>query len=110
MRSWIEYQGVSKLNHVNRRQFVVGAASLAWLTHPSSKLLAAESKFQIGVISDEISHDFDHACYVIAKEYGLHYVELREIWGKNLQDASDAQLADAQRILAKYALTVTDIA
>ncbi len=74
------------------------------------RALAEGSKFHIGVISDEISQDFDHACHVIANEYGLHYVELRDIWGKNLQDASDDQLANAEQILAKYALTVTDIA
>lgn len=74
------------------------------------RALAASSNFHIGVISDEISQDFDHACYVIAKQYGLHYVELRAFWGKNLQDASATQIADAQKILAKYALTVTDIA
>jgi sugar phosphate isomerase/epimerase len=44
------------------------------------------------------------------KQYGLHYVELRGAWGKNLQDITDAQIAEAQKILAKYGLTVTDIA
>jgi len=66
--------------------------------------------FKVGVISDEISQDFDHACSVIANDFGLHYVELRELWGKNLQDSSDAQIEEAQRILAKYRLQVTDIA
>jgi sugar phosphate isomerase/epimerase len=98
------------LNHFTRRQFVVGAASLAPALYPPVKALAAGSRFHIGVISDEISQDFDHACYVIARQYGLHYVELRDMWGKNLQDSSDAQIADAQKILAKYGLTVTDIA
>jgi sugar phosphate isomerase/epimerase len=46
---------------------------------------------------------------VIAKEWGLHLVELREVWGKNLQVISDAQIAEAQKILAKYDLQVTDI-
>jgi sugar phosphate isomerase/epimerase len=36
-------------------------------------------------------------------------VELREVWGKNLQVISDAQIAEAQKILAKYSLQVTDI-
>jgi sugar phosphate isomerase/epimerase len=70
---------------------------------------AAEFKLKVGVISDEISQDLDHACYVIAKEWGLHYVELREVWGKNLQVITDAQIAEAQGILAKYGLQVTDI-
>jgi sugar phosphate isomerase/epimerase len=70
---------------------------------------AAGSKFKIGVISDEISEDFDHACYVISKQFGLHWVELREIWGKNLQTVSDDEIARAQKILTKYDLQVTDI-
>jgi sugar phosphate isomerase/epimerase len=69
-----------------------------------------DAQFKVGVISDEISQDFDHACYVIAKEYGLQFVELREVWGKNLQAIDDAQMAEALKILAKYGLQVTDIA
>ena len=53
---------------------------------------------------------FDHACYVIRKQYGLQFVELRALWGKNLQDISSDQIAQAQGILSKYGLTVTDIA
>ena len=95
--------------HLSRRKFVGAAASTsaALLFNPCA--FAAASKFKIGVISDEISQDFDHACYVIAKDFGLHYVELREVWGKNLQVISDAQIADAQKILARYSLQVTDI-
>jgi sugar phosphate isomerase/epimerase len=73
------------------------------------RAFAAGSKFKVGVIADEISQDFDHACSVIANEFGLRYVELREMWGKNLQQSSDDDLAKAQGILAKYKLTVTDI-
>ena len=65
--------------------------------------------FKVGVISDEVSQDFDHACYVIAKEWGLRFVELREVWGKNLQVISDAQIAEARTILTKYGLAVTDV-
>jgi len=93
----------------SRRQFVGGAggavASLALPTYA----WAAGSQFKIGVISDEISQDFDHACFVVAKEFGLRWVELREMWGKNLQVISDAEIAAAQKILTKYGLQVTDI-
>jgi sugar phosphate isomerase/epimerase len=96
--------------HITRRQFTAGAAATAAaLALPTRAFAAAGSKFKIGVISDEISQDFDHACYVIAKDFGLHYVELREIWGKNLQAVTDDQIAEAQKIIAKYGLTVTDI-
>jgi sugar phosphate isomerase/epimerase len=93
---------------LSRRQFaslsIATAASLVPL-----RAWAAGSKFKIGVISDEISADFDHACYVISKQFGLHWVELREMWGKNLQAVSDDEIARAQKILTKYDLQVTDI-
>ncbi len=98
------------MRSVSRRHFVGGIAVAATAASLPGTMWAAVSKFKIGVISDEISQDFDHACYVISKEYGLHYVELREAWGKNLQEISNAQISDAQKILAKYALSVTDIA
>ncbi len=71
---------------------------------------AVQSPFKVSVISDEISQDFDHACSVIANDFGLKWVEIREMWGKNLQASSDAEIAEAQKILAKYGLQVTDIA
>ena len=96
--------------HLSRRTFLGGAAAAATSLSMPPRSWAAGSRFKIGVISDEISQDFDHACYVIAKEYGLHFVELREVWGKNLQTISDDQTAEAEKILAKYGLEVTDIA
>jgi len=97
------------MSHLSRRNFLAGAAAASAPFLLPIKSWAATSKFKIGVISDEISQDFDHACSVIAKDFGLHYVELREIWGKNLQVSTDAEIANAQKILAKYSLTVTDI-
>ena len=94
---------------VSRRQFVAGAAAATVPFLRPLKALAAGSKFKIGVISDEISQDFDHACYVIAKDFGLQWVELREMWGKNLQVITDAQISEARTILSKYGLQVTDI-
>ncbi|SNT42794.1 Sugar phosphate isomerase/epimerase [Granulicella rosea] len=96
------------MKSVSRRTFVGGAAA-ATASLLSQRAWAAASKFKVGVISDEISQDFDHACYVISKEFGLHFVELRELWGKNLQAITDAQIAEAQKIIAKYGLQVTDI-
>jgi len=94
----------------SRRGFLAGAgmAAAACAARPLSAL-AAKSPFKIAVISDEISPDFDHACSVIAKDFGLQWVEIRSMWGKTVHDLSDAQLADAQKILAKYNLRVTDL-
>jgi sugar phosphate isomerase/epimerase len=98
---------------VSRRSFIAGAGmtAAACATRPLFGMAAAsQSPFKISVISDEISQDFDHACSVIANDFGLQWVELREMWGKNLQTSTDAEIAEAQKILAKYKLQVTDIA
>ena len=94
---------------LSRRQFTGLSVATAASSLVPLRAWAAGSKFKIGVISDEVSEDFDHACYVISKQFGLHWVELREIWGKNLQAVSDDEIARAQKILAKYDLQVTDI-
>ena len=101
------------MEFASRRSFLTGAGLtvVACATRPLFGMAAAsQSPFKIAVISDEISQDFDHACSVIANDFGLQWVELREMWGKNLQASSDAEIAEAQRILAKYSLQVTDIA
>jgi sugar phosphate isomerase/epimerase len=98
------------MKDVSRRQFVGGAVGVVASFSSTLRAWAADSNFKIAVISDEISQDFDHACSVIANDFGLHWVELREMWGKNLQAVSDAEIAEAQKILAKYSLRVTDIA
>jgi sugar phosphate isomerase/epimerase len=69
-----------------------------------------KSPFKIAVINDEISQDFDHVCYVISHDFGLSWIELRSMWDKNIMDLSDAQIAEAQKILSKHKLQVTDIA
>ncbi len=98
---------------ITRRSFVARAYTAAGAlatARRSFAAMAAGSPFHIAVISDEISNDFDHACSVIANDFGLQWVELRGIGGKNLQKLSDAEIADANKILTKYKLKVTDIA
>jgi sugar phosphate isomerase/epimerase len=97
------------MSNISRRSFTVGAAATVAAMAAPIRAFAESSDFKIGVISDEISQDFDHACYVISKDFGLKYLELREMFGKNLQQSSDTEIADALKILAKYDLKVTDI-
>ncbi|MFT4112426.1 sugar phosphate isomerase/epimerase family protein [Silvibacterium sp.] len=66
--------------------------------------------FRLSVINDEISQDFEHSCKVAAEDFGLHWIEIRGMWNKNVTDLSDAQVEDAKKILAQYKLRVTDIA
>jgi sugar phosphate isomerase/epimerase len=97
----------------SRRSFLKTSLSTAVATAITPAMLraaAAASPFRVAVISDEISPDFDHACSVIANDFGLQWVELRAMWGKNLLKLDDAEAAKAVAILAKYKLRVTDIA
>lgn len=68
------------------------------------------SPFRVAVITDEITQDFDHACSVASREFGMQWVEVRGMWNKNLMNLTPAEVAEAQRILKKYELRVTDIA
>jgi sugar phosphate isomerase/epimerase len=97
---------------VSRREFVAGAvggAALA-LSPRMVRAFAAECPFRVAVINDEISQDFDHACSVAAKDFGLQWIELRGMWNKNLTTLDANQIAEAKQILARYNLKVTDIA
>ena len=95
-----------------RRHFLATAALTSAALLARRRLFAQSldhSPFQIAIITDEISMDFDHACAVASHDFGMRFVELRSLWGKNLQALSDTELAETERILAKYSLTVTDI-
>lgn len=68
------------------------------------------STFRISVISDEIAQDFGRACEVAAREFGMEWVELREMWNKNVLNLDSNEVAEARQILQKCGLRVTDIA
>ena len=68
------------------------------------------STFRVAVINDEVGQDFGRACEVIAREFGLEWIELRGMWNKNLLNLDANEIAEARRILEKYKLRVTDIA
>ena len=68
------------------------------------------SSFKIAVISDEISQDFGRACEVISCEFGMGWVELRELWSKNILTLDSVEVAETHRILEKNNLAVIGIA
>ncbi len=97
----------------SRRSFLAGSGPVLALGVAKPRMAWAalsNSPFKIAVINDEISQDFDHACYVAAHDFGMTWIELRSMWDKNVTELSEAQIAEARRILAKYSLQVTDIA
>jgi sugar phosphate isomerase/epimerase len=66
--------------------------------------------FKLSVINDEITADFGRAAEVAAQEFGLHYIEIRALWGKNIMRLDAKEIAEARRILEKYKLRVSSIA
>jgi sugar phosphate isomerase/epimerase len=111
---------------VSRRKFLEGLAAAGALSavpfssNANVKCQAGEAAgtsaqasscpFRLAVINDEISQDFDHACSVAAQDFGLHWIELRGMWNKNITELNAQEVAESQRILKKYGLRVTDIA
>jgi len=94
---------------LSRRNFLTGAGA-ATVFARFARAAGTVCPFRVAIINDEISQDFDHACSVAAHDFGLHWIELRGMWNKNLTELDAAQIAEAKKILAKYSLRVTDIA
>jgi len=65
--------------------------------------------FKLGVMTDEISQDFQHAVNV-CKEYDLDGVEIRSVWDVQPQDISDDQAAQIMDILGEAGMEVCCIA
>jgi len=102
---------------MSRRDFlagmtVAGAALAASLPSNggTSEAPVVQSPFRVSVINDEISQDFGRSCEVAAREFGMRWIELRGMWRKNIVNLDAKEIAEAQRILKKYELRVTDIA
>ena len=100
----------------SRRNFLVALGGVAatsfrwpWGARASPPATMA-SHFKLSVITDEITQDLGHALEIASKEFGLAYVELRTLWKKNIINLDDKETAEVRRLLAKYALQVTDIA
>ncbi len=68
------------------------------------------STFKISVITDEITNDFGHALEVAAKEFQLGFVEVRELWGKNIMALDAKEIGEARGLLERFRLRVSSIA
>ena len=68
------------------------------------------SIFKLSVINDEITQDFGRACEVAAQEFGLQFIEIRGMWGKNIMRLDAKEIDEARKILEKYKLRVSSIA
>ena len=95
-----------------RREFLRGMVAMTAANAASRISPPPDSAppFRISVINDEISQDFGHACEIAAHEFGMHWIELRSMWKKNIVSLDEKEVAEARRLLDQFGLKVTDIA
>ncbi len=100
------------MNHrVTRRrllQSTVAAFPAAAAFLSSSRKAFGAIPFKLGIITDEITEDFELALDFIS-HYSLEYCELREMWGKNIMNVSKDDLHRAKDLIEKHRLQVSDI-
>jgi L-ribulose-5-phosphate 3-epimerase len=92
---------------MNRRGFIASYLG-AGLTAIARAVTPALSRFKLGAISDGFSQDFEEALKVMAG-YGLHWVEIREVFGIYNTEASAAQIQQIKVLLDKYKFRVSVI-
>src|SRR5882762_7573662 len=104
------------LQSPSRRKFLThlgGAAAISLASYgdgQASFFAAPNSRFKLSVITDEISQDLGHALEIATKEFGMGFVELRSLWNKNIINLDQKEIAEAQGLLQKYSVQVTDSA
>ena len=60
---------------------------------------------RLGVITDGISREFEHALEVM-REHGLVHAELQYVWDKEVGDLDDSDLARVQDLVVQYGVEV----
>src|ERR1700691_719040 len=85
------------------------AAGFSLLESLAVKTDASACPFKLAVINDEITQDFEKACQIVSGDFGLHWIELRSMWNKNVSELNAKQIDEARKILAEHKLRVTDI-
>ena len=61
---------------------------------------------KLGVITDGISRDFEHALDVM-NEFGLEYAELQFLWDKEVGDLSTAKVSRVQDLVRAHDVKVS---
>lgn len=90
---------------MRRREFLASSAAAALMS--ATQGWAADVKqFQLGVITDEVTQDFEQAL-VWAKGFGLQWVELRFLWNKYVTELAPDEVKRAKELLAKYGMKVS---
>jgi sugar phosphate isomerase/epimerase len=67
------------------------------------------AKVKLTCFADEISHDLEEQLDVLAQE-GLSYLELRNVWGKNVLDLTEEELLSIRTMIDHRGFKVSSIA
>jgi len=79
------------------------------LSFPLGKRAGKPFTPKLGVITDELSEDFEKALDFIS-EHSMGYCEVRELWQKNVVKLSQAELERAKQLIERHGLKVSEIA
>ena len=97
---------------LSRRSFVSLSALLGsglGLSFPFDARAAGPFIPKLGVITDELTEDFEKALDFISG-HSLAYCEVRELWQKNLVKLSQEELERAKQLIERHRLKVSEIA
>jgi len=64
--------------------------------------------FKVGIITDEVSMDFEYALRVI-KEWEVKYIEIHSLWNKTVENLNEREVERAKRLIKKYQVIVSNI-
>jgi len=92
---------------MKRREFVASGAAAALLSALRAKA-ADVKRFKLGVITDEVTQDFEQALVWI-KGFRLEWAELRFLWNKYVMDLTPDDVKRAQDLLAKHDIKISVI-
>jgi L-ribulose-5-phosphate 3-epimerase len=98
--------------NLTRRNFISLAALLGSglkLSFAGGEQKAKLTTPKLGVITDELSEDFEKALDFIS-EHSLGYCEVRELWNKNVTRLSQEELERAKQSIERHHLKVSEIA
>ncbi len=94
---------------MQRRTFLKNTALLCCAMHGwAATANQALSRFKLGAISDGFSQDFEEALKIM-RGYGLHWVEIRQVFGVYNTEASPQQIQEIKQLLDKYEFRVSVI-
>ena len=93
---------------MDRRTFLQSIGKGAASVYLATRNLTAGSglRARLGITSDEITADFEAALKFL-REFGLRWVEVRNLWNSYVTESSLDECKKAKALLDKYGVTVS---